>query len=298
MSYDMAPLDLHQDSTPTTMPPPDTGRTLRERLEELVEAGYLDLPILPTVAAEVVALTSNDDCDIKKLADIVRRDQAMAGHMLRMANSATHRAVTQVASLQQAMARLGMQLVRQFAFVISCQNRVFRVRGREEQLRKLFAHSLATALYAQEIARARRSNVEESFLAGLLHDVGRPVLLQAITDFTTDVAFTEPEVEEAVSALHAYVGGDLSRQWGLSERLGEAIAHHHNPAAAPGNREGALTVRLADDLAHRLDGPGEGMDEVDMHQHPALAPLNLYPEDVDRLLAMGEKIAAQIEEMK
>lgn len=276
------------------MPPPDGGRSLRERLEELVDSGYLDLPILPTVAAEVVALTSNEECDIRKLAEIVRRDQAMAGHMLRMANSATNRAVVHVASLTQAMSRLGMQMVRQFAFVISCQNRVFRVHGREEQLKKLFGHSLATALYAQEIARARRSNVEESFLAGLLHDVGRPVLLQALTDFTTTTPFSEDDVEESVGALHAYVGGELARQWGLSDRLGEAIAHHHNPAAAPANREGALTVRLADDLAHRLDPDAP---QVDILMHPALGPLNLYPEDVERLLGLAEKIAAQVEEL-
>ena len=290
----MAALDIHHDPTPTTMPPPDNGRTLRERLEELIDSGYLDLPILPAVAAEVVALTSDEDCDIRKLAEIVRRDQAMAGHMLRMANSATHRAVVQVASLTQAMSRLGMQLVRQFAFVISCQNRVFRVQGREEQLKQLFRHSLATALYAQEIARARRSNVEEAFLAGLLHDVGRPVLLQAVTDFTTTMPFSEADVEESVNALHAYVGGELARQWGLSDRLGEAIAHHHNPAAAPANREGALTVRLADDLAHRLE---PNPPDMDVHMHPALAPLNLYPEDVDRLLGLAEKISAQVEEL-
>ncbi len=290
----MAALDIHHDPLPTTMPPPDGGRSLRERLEELVDSGYLDLPILPTVAAEVVALTSNEECDIRKLAEIVRRDQAMAGHMLRMANSATNRAVVHVASLTQAMSRLGMQMVRQFAFVISCQNRVFRVHGREEQLKKLFGHSLATALYAQEIARARRSNVEESFLAGLLHDVGRPVLLQALTDFTTTTPFSEDDVEESVGALHAYVGGELARQWGLSDRLGEAIAHHHNPAAAPANREGALTVRLADDLAHRLDPDAP---QVDILMHPALGPLNLYPEDVERLLGLAEKIAAQVEEL-
>ncbi len=290
----MASLDIHHDSTPSTMPPPDDGRSLRDRLEELIEAGYLDLPILPAVAAEVVALTSDDECDIRKLAEIVRRDQAMAGHMLRMANSATHRAIVQVASLQQAMSRLGMKLVRQFAFVISCQNRVFRVQGREEQLRKLFAHSLATALYAQEIARMRRSNVEESFLAGLLHDVGRPVLLQSVMDLTTTTPFSEEEIDDAVSVLHAYVGGEMSRQWGLSGRLGEAIAHHHNPAAAPSNREGALTVRLADDLAHRLDGE----TSVDIEMHPAVAALNLYPQDVERLLGIAEKISAQVEEMR
>ena len=284
------------DPIPTTVPPPPHPQgKLRERLEELVESGFLDLPILPGVAAEVVALTSDEECDVRKLAAVIKRDQAMAGHMLRMANSAAHRGLVQVASLQQAMSRLGMALVRQFAFVISCQNRVFRVKGREDEVRALFVHSLATGLYAQEVARMRRSNVEEAFLAGLLHDVGKPVLLQAVIDFTTKEPFSEEEVQDAVNDLHAYVGGELAHQWGLSDRLAEAIAHHHNPGAAPGNREGALTVRLADDLAKLVVDP---TITEDIHMHSALASLNLYPEDVDRLLAKRDDIALQLEAMQ
>ncbi len=280
----------------STLPPPPAGKSLFEKLEELIESGYLDLPILSTVAAEVVALTSDEDCDSKKLADVIRRDQAMAGHFLRLANSAAQRGRSQVVSLHQAMSRLGMMQVRQFAFVISCQNRVFRVSGREEEVRRLFKHSLATALYAQEIARIRRSNVEEAFLSGLLHDVGRPVLLQAVLDLTTTTPYSEDEIQVAANELHAYVGGELVREWNLADRLVEAIAHHHHPASAPTNALGALTVRLADDFAHQLEEGGGEMAAI--RAHPALAALNLYPNDVERLLGLGDSITQQVEAMK
>jgi putative nucleotidyltransferase with HDIG domain len=277
-----------------TLPPASTAGNLYERLEDLALGGFLDLPILPGVAAEVIVLTSREDCDMRQLADVITRDQAMAAHVLRMANSAAYRGSSKVVSLRQAMTRLGLTQLRQIAFVISCQNRIFRVNERQEEVEHLFQHSLATALFAQEIARARRANVEEGFLGGLLHDVGRPVLLQAIVDMSGAAPFAEVEVKESVHALHAYVGGELVRQWGLSERLEEAIKHHHNPAAAPHGALGALTVRLADDLAHRLDRQEGPVLEM----HPALAPLNLYPEDLKRLLELGDWVSSEVQALR
>ena len=58
--------------------------------------------------------------------------------------------------------------------MIATRTRAFRVDGHEDEMRALFAHAFATALYAQEVARARRLGVEEAFLAGLFHDVGPP----------------------------------------------------------------------------------------------------------------------------
>jgi putative nucleotidyltransferase with HDIG domain len=277
-----------------TLPPASTAGNLREKLGELVEGGFLDLPILPGVAAEVIVLTSREDCDMRQLADVITRDQAMAAHVLRMANSAAYRGSSKVVSLRQAMTRLGLTQLRQIAFVISCQNRIFRVNERQEEVEHLFAHSFTTALYAQEIARVRRANVEEAFLAGLLHDVGRPVLLQAIVDMSGASPFPEPEIQDAVDALHAYVGGELVRQWGLSERLEEAIKFHHNPASAPNGPMAALCVRLADDLAHKLDG--DPVPPLDMH--PSLAPLNLYPEDLKRLVQLGEWVTSEVQALR
>jgi putative nucleotidyltransferase with HDIG domain len=280
---------------PETLPPPSKAAgSLRDRLEELVEGGFLDLPILPGIAAEVIVLTSREDCDMRKLADVITRDQAMAAHVLRMANSAAYRGTSKVVSLRQAMTRLGLSQLRQIAFVISCQNRIFRVNERQEEVERLFQHSFATALYAQEIARMRRANVEEAFLGGLLHDVGRPVLLQAIVDMSSATPYPETEVQDSVDALHAYVGGELVTQWGLSERLAESITHHHHPAAAPGGPIPALMIRLADDLAHRLDRE----DPPKLEMHPALAPLSLYPDDLKRLLDLQEWVQSETQAMR
>src|SRR5690348_9088012 len=108
-----------------------TEPTLPEKvaalLRDRIAAGTLELPVLPEVAAEVVARTGREECDLRALADLVRRDQAMATHFLRVANSPLYLPKTKIVSLQQALARLGMSAVREIALLISVKTRTFQV---------------------------------------------------------------------------------------------------------------------------------------------------------------------------
>jgi putative nucleotidyltransferase with HDIG domain len=272
-----------------------TEATLPEKvavmLRERIEGGTLELPVLPEVAAEILASTGREECDLRALADLVRRDQAMATHFLRVANSALYMPKTKIVSLQQALARLGMSAVREIALLISVKTRTFQVRGYERQLKEQFRHSLGAALFAQEIARMRRHNVEEAFLAGLLHDVGRPVLLQALVDLHKVVGLPprSAAVEAAATEGHASVGSALIAKWSLPSALAEAIRFHHTPELAPAGAKGPMMAALADELAHQaLDL--EPRDEALLRSHRALDPLNLYPEDLDKLVALRQRV--------
>lgn len=259
-------------------------------LRERIAAGTLELPVLPEVAAEVVASTGREECDFRVLADLVRRDQAMAMHFLRVANSPLYLPKTKIVSLQQALARLGTGAVREIALLISIKTRTFQVRGYERQLKEQFRHSLGAALFAQEIARMRRHNVEEAFLLGLLHDVGRPVLLQALVDLHKAVGLSPDSaaVEVAATEHHAQVGSALVAKWSLPA-LAESILLHHGSEGGASDAKGPLIVALADDLAHfTLDAePG---DEATLRSHRALDALSLYPEDVDKLLDLRQRV--------
>jgi putative nucleotidyltransferase with HDIG domain len=272
-----------------------TVATLPEKvaamLRQRIEGGTLDLPVLPEVAAEVVASTGREECDLRALADLVRRDQAMATHFLRVANSPLYLPKSKIVSLQQALARLGMSAVREIALLISVKTRTFQVRGYERQLKEQFRHSLGAALFAQEIARMRRHNVEEAFLAGLLHDVGRPVLLQALVDLHKEAGLSPQTaaVEAAATADHAHVGSTLMAKWSLPASLADTIRFHHAPEGALSDTKGPMITALADELAHHtLDA--EPRDEAALRSHRALDVLNVYPEDLDKLLAMRQRV--------
>ncbi len=268
---------------------------LRDAFRARLDAGRLDLPILPEAAGQVMQATSDGDCDARKLSAIIHRDQSLAGHVLRLANSPLYMPQTPIVSLQQAVSRLGMKTIREISLAITCESRVFRVKGFEAEMRDFFRHSYAAGLYAQEIARLRRWNVEEGFLCGMLHDVGKPVVLQTLVDLASDAAdVSHEELLALVAEFHAEAGSRLIASWKLPVRLGETIRYHHDPAAAPTASRNALMTALADDLSHFTVGAAP-VEEEALRSHAALEALNMYPEELDALLARREQVAAQVE---
>jgi putative nucleotidyltransferase with HDIG domain len=266
---------------------------LHRLLLEKIERRELDLPLLPESASRVLSLSDGGDWDSRKLADLIRSDQTLAGHLLRVANSPIFMPRSPIVSLRQALARLGMATVRQIVLVIACQTKTFHVKGHERKVRQLFQHSLCVAVFAQELARTGTHDVEEAFLAGLLHDVGRPVLLQQILDLALSRRVDLPEalLDAWVDDLHAQVGAALVASWGLPSHIAEAIAEHHadGPSAPP------LTalIRLSDDLAHfALDA--SPVAEDDLVAHPMLRSLDMESTDMGAILGRKKKILQMV----
>ena len=154
---------------------------IQARFDHLIESGELPLPVLPEVASQVLSMVQRPDCDTARLAELLRRDPAMTAHVMQVAASPMYAGATKISSLQQAIGRLGFSTITQIVLAVASKTRVFAVPGFESQVKLAFQHALATALFAQEIARTRRSTVDVAFLAGLFHDFGQPVLLCAMS---------------------------------------------------------------------------------------------------------------------
>jgi putative nucleotidyltransferase with HDIG domain len=271
---------------------------VRDKLVASIAQGTLELPVLPEVASQVVKLSGDPNSDTRQLAALIQRDQAMAGHLMRMANSTLYAPKVPLVSLDQVVSRMGMKKIREIALIISCQSKVFAVPGYEGLIKAQFRHSLAAAAFAQEIARNRRWNVEEAFLCGLLHDVGRPVLLQKLIDLHQELKLPlDPAaVEAAIGALHTRVGSDLVKSWTLPARMAETVLFHHDAMKSTSAAQTAMMTQLADELAHLLltDG-GRAVAEEAVRKHPLLVPLNLYPDELDALLALRPTVKAMVE---
>jgi putative nucleotidyltransferase with HDIG domain len=256
-----------------------TAEGLLEAVRERIRAGNIELPVFPSSASEVIALCEAPEVDARKLAEVIRRDATMAGHFLALANSAAFGGGrTPLVTLQQALTRLGLTQTKQIAIVVACKTRAFVVPDRPERAEELLQHGFATALFAQEIARARRLNVEEAFLAGLLHDIGEPAVLTLCAEVqrSTGRFYETRDIDACASQLHEELGGMIAMSWNMRGPIVDAIAGHH---AARATQRTAI-VQLADTLAH---------GERNLMHHPATDLLNLYPDDIERLIT---KVAA------
>ncbi len=270
---------------------PSLPRLISDQLDLRIHSGKLELPILPEAAALLFSMSRDEDFDPHRLESIVRRDAAMAAHLLRIANSALFAPRIPIVSLRQAISRVGILEIRKIALLFTCETRVFRVRGWETEVRKLFVHSLACGLFGQHIAKLAHMNAEEAFLAGLLHDIGAPVLLQTLVDLQreTRCAAQRAAVKRAVYERHARAGSDLARSWALSSQLVEIIAFHHVPLSGQVSEKSAALVHLADDLARQLFE-----DQIEQDQPVAseavLDALGLTPTDMSTLVAKGRDV--------
>lgn len=261
-----------------------TSRRLCEALEERLLSGSLELPLLPTTATTVLQACADEQADARELAQLIQRDAALAAHVLRAANSAACGPAEPIVTLQQALSRLGTRAVCEIAVAIAVKGKVFQVEGFEDVAREMWAHSARAGAWAREIARQRRRGVESSFLAGLLHDVGRPVVLQAAAELARGSALGTAAAVAVTDPLHARVGAGLIGRWGLSEALQLAAGGHHDPEGLGGDSEEAWTAQLADRLAH-----GDGAAELFGHAAPQA--LGLYPEDLEELLEREPRVS-------
>jgi HD-like signal output (HDOD) protein len=264
--------------------------SLQDAIRAVISSDDCELPVLPEVAAQLLKLTGDVDCEVSDIVALIKRDQSLTSHLLRIANSVRYSTGVTVSSIQQAVARLGLLCVREIVVLISCQCKIFDVPDFEAHVRQSFRRSLATAAFAQEIARVRRMNVEEAFLSGLLHDVGRPILFQALATRRRryGLAASDAEICEAAEKHRISLAAKLIISWDLSARVAEAVQFQLSPQDAPGCLQQAATINLASDLADKALSSRPAPESSD--SHPMLTVLSIYPEQFQSILRNQDEI--------
>ena len=268
---------------------------LEQAVVQKIEAGEVELPLLPQAASQVMALASDPSADAAKLSSLIHQDQALAAHVLRIANSPAYMPRSPVVSLQHAVAMLGITLLSEIAFTASLKSGAFKVPGHEDEVKRLWRHSLASGSFAKEVARMRRVNVESAYLCGLLHEIGKPVVLKTATTLaqTQRVAVEKSILHGWINGYHARVGTVIADKWGLPKQVGTAIQYCDEYDHATTFRQECLLTCAADRLATHLLTPDEMSDES-LRTYPVFAELNLYPNDIDQLLSKKDHVLAVV----
>lgn len=262
-----------------------------------IQQDKLELPSMPDTAAQVMDLSRQESTDARRLSEVIHGDQTIATSVLRVANSAAYVGQVPCSSLQQAIGRLGLQMITEIAMAVSLRGRLFRNDSCVELLAEQWRHSVLVGFFTKEIARMRRRNVEIAFLCGLLHDVGKAVLLNGADRVLAenDLELSQAELVRAVHEQHVAAGRLLAARWQLPEQIAEAIVCHHEPNAAEQHADMAMMVQLADLLGH-LTQPGRydvevgvAVAEDELRGHDVLVGLNIYQDQFDSLLALRQR---------
>jgi putative nucleotidyltransferase with HDIG domain len=233
------------------------AQSFSELVEAQIASNKTKLPLFQGAAAQLQQMLANPPDSSEPLERAISNDAVLASAVLRVANSSFYGGLAQVKTVRDSLLRLGMDQVTRIALVVSQQS-AYRVQARElaPLVGALWKHALATALGAQWLAqRSGRGELSgEAFLAGMVHDIGKLLVIRVMDDLYIARADFKPPpqlVAELLSGMHARHGAALARQWNLPESFARVIEHHHDPEPADSDAL-LMTVRLADHAANAL----------------------------------------------
>ena len=194
-----------------------------------LENGSLVLPTLPEVALKVRDVVDDPDATSAKLAEIIVTDPALSTRLLKVANSALYRGRFAVDSVQMAVSRLGLTMVRNLVTSLVMEQMFQATSNRlEKRLHDLWEHSTEVAAISQVIA-SKQAGIkgDEAMLAGLIHDIGvLPILMKA--EDSPTLLQDSTMLDSLIDSLHPLIGEAILRSWKFPESLIAVAAEHEN----------------------------------------------------------------------
>jgi putative nucleotidyltransferase with HDIG domain len=216
-------------------------------MQGYLATGELSIPILPEVAVRVVGSGMNKSANAHSLADIISTDASLSMYVLRIAASAANRPVQRIVSLQHALAWLGIDEVANIAFTLALQGKMLDVKGQQRKARRLWRHSLASALWARQLAHLLSRDAGVCYLCGLLHNIGKVVTLGAVHEVAQRerIGLGADEYDRLVETFHHDIGVQVVNSWSLPEPVPSVIALWHDYQSAGAVQWECNAVNLA-----------------------------------------------------
>ena len=275
--------------------PRSADTTPDERARQLAQIAQEvgDLPALPQVAMRALKIADQEEWSIVELESEILQDPALAARLLHLANSPHFGARRSVTTVKHALSLIGNKKVRSVLMAAA-------VEGLHESKRSnfpgklLWEHALAVASISQHFATVCQSgDPEEAFMAGLLHDIGRPVMDSLFPDRYREVidlvetgdAETYRGAELQVFGYdHTDVGFLVARGWDLPPLIAGVIRFHHDPNQASADRLLCATVSLANSACMKNEIGPEKHRELDLASLPSVQILGLDESKLEELM--------------
>lgn len=230
--------------------------------------GLKHLPSIPVIYLQLMQKMNSEQATLRAVGEIISQDPAMTTKILQLVNSAFYGIGHNVSKCEDAATLIGLNSLKSLVLSVGIFSQ-YEQNGHDENyfsMEALLEHNLAVARLSERIARAEKMEqklVEESFLAGMLHELGILILQQNFPQQYSQIIFKVTQQNGDLCALekeqfatsHEAVGAYLLGLWGLPQNVVEAVASMHNPdllgstAFHPG-----IAVYVADLLLGQLKG--------------------------------------------
>jgi HD-like signal output (HDOD) protein len=209
------------------------SQSLLDIVREQAASEKLNLPIFPGVMGELQSLMADENAPIDKIAGVIGKDQALAGQMLKMANSAFFSGLNRVRTIKDAILRLGLNQVFN-CLATTSQSNYYKSPNKtiDRYLQILWRHALATAMGGKWLLQKTgyRDLADEGFLAGLLHDIGKLLLLKVIETVSSErkeMNLSDVFILEILDSMHVEQGHSLMQGWSIPPVYCDVTRNHH-----------------------------------------------------------------------
>ncbi len=247
---------------------PVSAVVARAKAEQEILTQIERLPSLPTVIFEVMRIANNPKSSAIDFEETLRQDQILTARVLKLTNSSFFARQRKITTISESVVVLGFNTLKSIVTAASAAKVLGKkMEGYGYGEYGLWKHSFATALTSKILAVALKVDrlvVEEIFIAGLLHDIGKlaldSIVRERIAALKEEVLLKKrPRIEAERAALgfdHAEIGVKVAKKWNLPDQVEEAIAAHHAIENAREHGKTAAIVALADNL---MNAAGVGL---------------------------------------
>ncbi|MCB1755170.1 MAG: HDOD domain-containing protein [Gammaproteobacteria bacterium] len=213
-----------------------TDISLQELIAAELSSSDFQLPVFNEVALKLQNALGDEDITIDDIEALIMEDPALAGQILRMANSAFYKGLGEIDTIKRAILRLGSEQVASMAMLAS-QKQAYSSDNRQiaAYMETLWKHSFVSAVGCKWVAQhgGFASDASVAFLSGLLHDVGKLVILKVVEQIQQQNGPSGGISDEAIleiieSPLHTECGYQLMKAWNLPEPFDLVVRDHHD----------------------------------------------------------------------
>jgi putative nucleotidyltransferase with HDIG domain len=248
------------------------------------------IPTLPAIAQEILAVIDDDLLSVNKLIKIIENDPAISSRVLSAGNSVFFGLGTPVKTLNDAIFRIGFDMVKNIAFGISIMTILDGERHQSVlDYQRVFNHSVAVGLTAKLLSRRFRLTIQDEILiCGLLHDLGLLILSRYFPGKYLEILNacerdnTLPDAERKVfDFTHADIGNWLAEKWNLPDTVLDTVLYHHTPSLAQNNLKHVAVVHIADYITSQNIIKSVERDYSHYLDHSCLDMLGISEDDLN-----------------